>query len=288
MTNILFPVGRMVQGNLYKGSDKDDKGQPRVVKSGPNKGTPFTQFYFAVAIPKQPGHTHWSQTEWGAKVYAVGAQAFPNFYQNPAMAWKIEDGDSTVPNKKNKRPCEQPGFPGHWIVKFSGGYAPRLYQRDATGQYQQMVQPDAVKNGYYIQVNGSVAGNNSTESPGVYMNFDMVLFVGYGEEIVVGPDAASVFGGAAPALPPGASAVPVGVTSMPAAAPPTPTPVAPNPAFLAPPPAAVQVPVPAPLPVPPVPVAARTMTAKAGGATYEQMVAAGWTDDTLRAHGYMA
>ena len=30
------------------------------------------------------------------------------------------------------------------------------------------------------------------------------------------------------------------------------------------------------------------MNASAGGATYEQMIAAGWTDETLRANGHMA
>jgi hypothetical protein len=30
------------------------------------------------------------------------------------------------------------------------------------------------------------------------------------------------------------------------------------------------------------------MTAKAGGATYAAMVAAGWNDAQLREHGYMA
>jgi hypothetical protein len=39
--------------------------------------------------------------------------------------------------------------------------------------------------------------------------------------------------------------------------------------------------------VPPVAPAAPTLTAKAGGATYAQMVAAGWNDATLRQHGYL-
>jgi hypothetical protein len=39
-------------------------------------------------------------------------------------------------------------------------------------------------------------------------------------------------------------------------------------------------------PAAPVP-SARQMTAKAGGHTYEQLVAGGWTDETLRQHGYM-
>jgi hypothetical protein len=40
-------------------------------------------------------------------------------------------------------------------------------------------------------------------------------------------------------------------------------------------------------PAAPPPAAGPQMTAAAGGATYAQMIAAGWTDDTLRAHGMM-
>ena len=56
--------------------------------------------------------------------------------------------------------------------------------------------------------------------------------------------------------------------------------VVPNPAFLMPPAPPLAPPVPAAPPV-------RQMTAKAGGATYEQMIGAGWTDNLLREHGMM-
>jgi hypothetical protein len=54
--------------------------------------------------------------------------------------------------------------------------------------------------------------------------------------------------------------------------------VQPAPNFLAPPPAAVG--------LPPAPVGPQ-MTAKAAGQTHAQFVAAGWTDELLRQHGYM-
>ena len=93
--DILFPVGRLIMGSCYKGSTTDSKGNPRVIKNGPNKGQPSVQFFLGVAIPKA-GEQHWSQTPWGQTILNVGAAAFPNFYQNPAFAWKIEDGDSAV------------------------------------------------------------------------------------------------------------------------------------------------------------------------------------------------
>lgn len=284
---ITFPVGRIVQGSLYKARTQDAEGKPLLIKHGPDAGKPRVDFYFAVAIPKQPGHTHWAQTpEWGAKIYAAGAAAFPVLYQTPAFAWKIEDGDSQTPNRKGRKPCDQEGYPGCWIVKFSGGYAPKVYQRDAAGAY---VTPatEFVKPGYFVQVAGNTAGNGAANQPGMYINHSMALFVGYGDEIVMGPDAAAAFGGGSSALPAGASLTPLGVAVMPAAAA-----VVPAAAAVMPPVAAV-VPPPVMVPVVPnsavlaVPVA-RQMTAKANSITYEQFMAAGgWTDALLVAQGYM-
>lgn len=320
-TDILFPVGRLVQGSVSVGRDKDSKGQPLVIKYGPGAGKPRTDFYFAVAIPKKPGEQAWWQTEWGNKIMAVGAAAFPNFYQNPAFSWKVEDGDSTVPNKSNRKNCDNEGFPGNWIVKFSGGYAPKIVTADGS---QQITEPDAVKPGYFVQVFGNIAGNGSTESPGVYVNHTAVAMAGYGPEIRQGPDLSSVGFGQGVTLPPGASATPLaqmpgamaapqmampgamqapqmgmqmpGAMAMPgpAVAPqpqmqmaPQPTMVAPDPGFLAPP-------APGSMPTPgamPTPAAEPALTPKgiSTGYTYAQFKASGqWTDDLLRQHGYIA
>ena len=110
--SLRFPVGRLIMGSCYRGSATDSKGNPRVVKTGPNKGQPTRQWFIGVAIPKA-GEQHWSQTAWGQKILGVGAAAFPGWYQNPAFAWKIDDGDSTTPNKSNRRPCDAEGAPGH-------------------------------------------------------------------------------------------------------------------------------------------------------------------------------
>lgn len=103
-------------------------------------------------------------------------------------------------------------------------------------------------------------------------------------------------------------ALPVAPSAMPAPLPVAPLAVAPNPAFLsgpgnaAPPPlpgAAPNAGFPSPLPpavglpVPSASVAttspsnARTMTAAAGGHSYEALIAAGWTDASLRERGMM-
>ncbi len=245
---ILLPPGRIIMGDVCKGSDKDSKGVPRTVKSGPNKGQQVTQYFIGVAIPKA-GEQAWWQTAWGQQIMAVGQQGFPNFFQNPAFAWKIEDGDSTVPNKSNRRMCDAEGAPGHWVLKFSSQFAPPVYQQPSPGVFEQVNQPGLIKTGWWIQVHASVKSNGSAESPGIYLNQQMVLFVKQDKEITSGPDAATAFAGATVATLPGATALPfagapqAGGPAMPAPAgtpgamalPATqaPTVVQPHPGFLA-------------------------------------------------------
>jgi hypothetical protein len=303
------PVGRLVMGSLYKAQTTDAENRPLVIKTGPNAGQPRVDFFFALAIPKG-AERHWAETEWGEKIWVTGHKSFPNGQAtSPAFAWKIVDGDSSIPNKAGRKPCDREGYKGHWVVHFSGGYAPRIFNADGSAP---IVEPDAVKLGYYVQVAGSVAGNESMQQPGVYINHSMVALAGYGPEIVIGPDPTSAGFGTAP-LPPGASAVPVGGFAPPAgvaAAPPAPpaAPVAAAPVYTPPAPAApapvaaasaapamvVQphpgfLAVPGAAPPPPVvgtPV--RLMLPAAGNITYEQYIANGWDDKLLIQHGMMA
>lgn len=320
--NITSPVGRIVMGSLYDPSTTDAEGKPLVVKTGPNAGQPRVNYFFALAIPKG-AEPHWAHTPWGQQIWAIGNQAHPNAAQSPAFAWKIEDGDSQIPNKKGRKPCDNEGWRGHWILKFSGGFAPKVYQQEGAG-YVQVMQKDFCKPGFFVEVAFSADGNGSTSQPGVYLNHSMVCFRAYGAEISFGPDVASAGFGAAP-LPAGASmtppagAIPMpqapaaapaayappalpGVPQIPGAAPaplpqggsvpmpyapvpgaPAPIPVTPNPGF-------VQVPPPAPAPMAPplAPVApVRQMTAAAQGVTYEAYVAAGWSDAQLVQNGLM-
>ena len=319
--NITSPVGRIVMGSLYDPSTTDAEGKPLVVKTGPNAGQPRVNYFFALAIPKGT-EPHWAHTAWGQQIWAVGNQAFPNAAQSPAFAWKIEDGDSQIPNKKGRKPCQNEGWPGHWILKFSGGFAPKVYQQEGAG-YVQVMQKDFCKPGYFVEVAFSVEGNGSQSQPGVYLNHSMVCFRAYGPEISFGPDVASAGFGAAP-LPAGASMTPLagaipmpqapaaaptmplppGLPQVPGVAPaplpqggfapmpsapapgaPAPIPVTPNPGFVqVPPPAAA----PDPMAPPPAPVApVRQMTAAAQGVTYEAYVAAGWSDAQLVQNGLM-
>ena len=244
--NITSPVGRIVDGNLYEPQTTDAEGKPLVVKNGPNAGQPRVNYYFAIAIKKNPGETHWAQTAWGQQIWGVGNQAFPNIAQSPAFAWKIEDGDSQIPNKKGRKNADREGYPGHWILKFSGGFAPKVYQQEGAG-YVQVMQKDFCKPGYFVEVAFSVDGNGSQSQPGVYINHSMVCFRAYGPEISFGPDVASAGFGQS-ALPAGASMTPpagaIPMPQAPAAAPAAyaPPPLPGAPAGYAPPPVPAGVP----------------------------------------------
>lgn len=304
---ITLPPGRLVQGSCYEPNTEDAQGRQLVYKTGPNKGQPRVDYFLAVAIPKT-GEGHWASTEWGAKIWAFGyAEWTGGQPQRPDFAWKITDGDSDVPNKKNVKPKDCEGFPGHWIVKMGGGYAPKIVNADGS---QPIVDAGAVKLGYYVQVYVEVSSNQSTETAGMYINHRIVALSGFGPEISYGPNASEVGFGKAP-LPPGASTVPLAAMTAAASVPSAPTtasgtPPAPGAAVNAPPPpGAGAVPTPpasttftagaagaAPPPPgtaaaapPPPPV--RTMTAKAGATTYDAFKTAGWTDEALIAEGMM-
>lgn len=359
-------VGRLVGGSIYEPKTTDGDGNPLLIKTGANKGQPRVSYDFAVAIPKIAGQTHWSQHPMFAPVWTFGHAAYPQGQaQIASFAWKVIDGDSTVPNTKLKRPCDNEGYPGHWVVWFSSGTPPTVWNSDGSAQ---ILEVGAVKNGFYIQVQGNVAPNNSEQSPGLYWNHFRIALAAYGPEISYGPSVGEAGFGQGVQLPPGASAAPVAAAFNPAAPPPPPVPGAPiaPPTPLAPPPplpvpvaapvptlgqptalgqtvdlaamraggqwteallvqhgyvtaAPAPLPVPAPLPpagsappppgpaltvpvvpnpailaipgapVPPPPPApvARQMTAKANGATYEQMRDGGWDDAALVQHGMM-
>ena len=300
---VTTPVGRMVGGSLYKGKTVNSKGEPLIFKSGPNKGQPRTEYSIGVAFAKTPGNAHWANEigmtkvnnvlgnhAWLRPVYDLGLAAFPaGEATRAAFSWKITDGDSAEPNKNMKKPCDNEGYPGHWIIWFtSASTAPKVLSADGS---QVITEPGAVKPGYYVQVLSRVTDNVGSETPGIYWSLDKVALAAYGPEISYQlSDSEAGFGGTA--LPPGATAAPVGVASMPA---PIPGPAASLPVAALPGLAPVPVPTP-PVPVP-VPVAAaapaRVMTpaAIAAGYTYETFKVghpgSPWTDDMLVAQGHM-
>lgn len=312
------PPGRFVGGSLYQGSTKDDKGNIKTYKTGANAGQPRTDYSVGIAIAKtQP---HWaSEPGWGQAIWAEGHAAWPSGQaQHPSFAWKVVDGDSTIPNKRMKKPCDQEGYPGHWVLWFSGTTPPKLAVAIGT-EPQWNDQPGFCMPGDIIEIRGSVSGNESSEAAGVYLNFEAVCMRAYHKEgriVGQGVDLATAGFGASP-LPAGASAMPVGnaLAGQPPAAPPVPgatpstpvappvpvspapasspvpavplAPITPNPAILgAPgpvsvPPAPVPLPVQAPPPAPAKPV-------MKDGSDYDAWITAGWTHQQMVDGGHLA
>jgi len=269
---VKFPLGRLVQGNLYHGSDKDRKGIPRVYKTGQNAGQPLTLFFFAIAIAKN-GTTDFKQTTWGAQMAAIAAACWPQGqHQRPTFAWKVVDGDSTIPNEGGTIPANCEGFPGHWIVKFSGTFAPKTATAVNGAAATWLNTPDAIKVGDYVEVSAQVDGNNPSESPGLYLNYEAVCLRAVGAPIIVSRDVAEMGFGAEP-LPANL------VTSTEGAAP------AGSPA---PPPAAPKAPAP---PLPPQATGKdpriTDLARDAGAKTLEDCLAwEGWTLPLLQAQGF--
>lgn len=363
--DFLTPVGRLVQGDPFEAQTKNMQGQPLVTMSG----QPTQRYFIAVAFRKDdPNFPAFYQ-----KLVEVARGSFPQLFNaqgqcsHPRFSWKLMDGDGVDENGKSNATKE--GFAGHWVVKFSSSFAPRCFHAGHYQPHEQIQDPRTIQRGYFVRVAGTIEGNDNAQKPGLYVNLSMVELAGQGPVITSGPDAASVFGAAPGALPPGATALPMnagmpaaasqmpgmapaaapmmpGMPAAPMAAPampgnaypaapapaapgypqtpmavpsmpngvapaattyptspampaaaPAPMAVAPNPAFLAGPggvPGAAApvagMPAPAMAPAAGAPIAppsSPVMTAAAGGATYEQFRAQGWTDEQMRASGYL-
>lgn len=261
--DFLSPVGRMVMGSLYEPQTKNAVGEPLVFKSGKNQGKPRVNYFFALAIRKT-GETDWKEADWGKRIYADIAALYPNKeYLRPNFHWKIVDGDSQIPNSHGIKPCDRTGYPGHWVITFSGAFAPVIL--DKLGN--RLDKENAINCGDFIQVNMSVNLNGATtQNVGVVFNCSHVALIGYGEQIEFKKEIDPKTLGFSQQLPPGASETPIPVKpklNLDIAPPP------PYPEILNPP-----------------VVAARVMTDKAPGG-YDAMIAAGWTDELLIQHGMM-
>lgn len=202
MIEIMTKVGRLVNGHplnlqAMKNEDKVTKVKtPRL----DNSGAQMYDSYVAIAIAKT-GETDWKQTDWGQQIYNQAVNDFPNGeHAMAAFSWKIVDGDSQVPNKNMRKPCDQEGYPGHWVIHCNNIFKPiKCYN---VGKYDPMTDQISdkkmIKRGDYCRLILTVKGNNAVHpnTPGVFIT--PVLFELYraGEEIYGEnePDAQSTFG----------------------------------------------------------------------------------------------
>jgi hypothetical protein len=356
-------VGRIVYGSVWERRKKTDKkGNAVLVKSGPNAGQQRESCDFGVAYPKvlANGAPNTPFLEWYKSVIDEARAGYPQFFTgpidaftgkpgntHPRMSFKISDGDGV--DGEGRPNNQKEGWAGHYVVHFSSNNPPRVFDinigLDAT---QQLQDSSRVMPGDYVAVQGTCDANVGSETPGVYMNHQMVCFVGNGPRIVTGPKASDAFAGVmAGQMPPGCVPGATPATVAPAVSSPVvPAPVVPGvptppvapvahdpvtkatadgwvvhpsspthmykgqqvlliaevaalyPAPVAAPtpptvPAAPVPPVAPGIPAPPVapvaPTKQLTPAAMAAGfTTYEAAIANHWTDDMLRAQGFLA
>ena len=219
---ITSPVGRIVQGDVYRGNANDQDGKPNIFKSGSQMGQPYNNYFIALAVPKsidQPTNTYvpWENEPWGQQIMQVARTTNPGSFDPTTglllagrpMAYKVNDGDSNIPNQNQKRPCDQEGFPGCWILSFShnGNAGPRTSHM-VNGAPVELTE-QIIKRGHYAEIRAYLSGNADHRNPGVFFEQTIVNHRGYGEEIFGGPDIASSGFGQSP--------VPVGASEMPLA-----------------------------------------------------------------------
>jgi len=204
----LFPVGRIVWGSVDVARTQDFNGNPLLVKHGPNAGQPTQRMEFGVAIPKGPEQAWW-ETSWGQNIFATAQADFPGGEtQRQDFSWKVIDGDSGMVNQNNVVWNTKEGYPGHWVVSFSTSLPVSRHAIDpATNKVVDINQAGEIVPGYFVEVFGSISGNNNQQKPGVFINPIMVCRVGYGARIVSGPNVATAGFGAA-VMPAGVSAIP--------------------------------------------------------------------------------
>lgn len=227
----LSPVMRMVQGDPFEAQTKDMQGAPLTIKSGPNAGQPTQRYFCAGAIPKNDP----AFPAFYAMMVNAARTGFPTLFDANGnclardFSWKLADGDSMQVSRPGEIPnAKKEGFPGHWVIKFSSSFPPRVFYMNKYDPRDAITDPKVLRRGYYIRVAGTMEANMNPQKPGLYMNLSMVEFCGIGTEIVSGPDAGAIFGGNAAQLPAGAQPLPMnagnGQPMMPGAMPGLPQP----------------------------------------------------------------
>ncbi len=182
--------GRIVQGSPTYKQEKDYYGKP---KEKPN-------WFLAIAVPKghpsaQAALNTIMQVAWN------GYQKAPHILQQiqagfaGGFHWKIDDGDAPANAGKE-------GFAGCWVFKFSTtlGVPPCVDMR------YQPIDPGSVRTGHYVDIAANCQVNDLLDqNAGVYLNPEMILVTGHGQEIQTGPSAQQLFAGHVPQVPAGAN-----------------------------------------------------------------------------------
>lgn len=208
-------TGRIVWlvGDLFEGEPAmDDRTNQRKVDK---TGQPMTNYGFGLAVPKSElgkiSNPVNLENDPGAIWYAIHVEAqkmFPPPAQVPPgdkFAWKFKDGDSI---DHNGMPfAGRDGYAGCMVFALTTTI-PIKFFRWENGQNQLVT--SGIKCGDYVRVQVGVKPKpgSGTIKPGLYLNPNAVQFLGFGALIESRVSGDTIFGQAAPALPPGATMMP--------------------------------------------------------------------------------
>ena len=295
MTDIMSPVGRLVQGSVTLEHQKDmNTKQPLFNADGSKKMGLFLALAFPKLINGQPNpEFHAFRTQ----LAMVAAAAWPQFFpqgpsftaSNPNFSWKIQDGDGT--DNMGQSVAGKPGWKDHWIIKFASDYPCKVFAEGKFAAHEEL-QPQAletIKRGYWLrilcEVKSNMADLTKQQKAGIAIYPKLISFVGgrKEDEISGGPDAMETFGKMAVGyVPPGLSQLPGtpvgGITG--GALPPSPSLTLPGATLALPTLGAA--PSPAPAPVPTI-----TPAAAAQGHTVASLTAAGHSIEALVQAGFV-
>lgn len=285
----------MLQGDFFTPETTDYNGKPLENKDG----TPAVNYYVVLAVPKL-------SPEWPAfrdMVLQTAREAFPRLQFSvaangalqcnlPTFAFKITDGDSTVPDMKGKAPCAKEGHPGNWIVKLNTRMAPKVVDYNMETRVTTILENyTQAKRGWWYRMSGNIRGNREEGKQGLFLNMGIVQRMSFDTEISGGISAEEAFASAplvqygtqiqtystnsvAPGMAYVAPATPATTTTTTTTTPPvTPPPVA---SFLAG----------AAAPLPPPPPAGKA-TVPGCAYTYQQLVDAGYSDEQMKQSGFL-
>lgn len=225
-TPITTATGRIVWGTPHiKQAVIDDKTKQQKIDQ--KTGQLVWEYAFGLAIPKADFGAIWAIMQAEAMKVCNGIIPPYDPAARGSFAYKFVDGDSMAPAVPEKGIPSKPfsdreGYGGCFVlaIKSRLDNPPPLFVWGNNGWVQadpnNLGGGNKLKTGDYVQVGLSIEGHPG-QSPGLYLNPNGIQFVGYGVEILRGPDANAMFGAGPAALPAGASAAPVAPAGLPGA-----------------------------------------------------------------------
>lgn len=178
-----MPQEIIIQGRIVRGHPGvkkpviDDVTKKQKVNE---RGEPREQIYFGVAVEKSIFNTQY----WPA-FYNEALAAFPNGIPQQ-FAYKFIDGDGV--DSEGKPYNRHEGYAGHFVINYSTeGFPPPVYKAKPTNPNDFDQFPvENVNCGDYVAVSTSLKynGNSGTRKPGLYVNPQCLIHLGFGQKIV--------------------------------------------------------------------------------------------------------